>query len=58
MRTRQSICIKKARYATKADALEIAQRAGFPLHPYCCDRCGAFHLTSQTKGRRVERPVG
>jgi hypothetical protein len=58
MRTRQSICNKKARYTTKADALEAAQRAGFALHPYRCDRCHQFHLTSRTKGRRVVRPVG
>ena len=57
MRTRQSICIKKVRYATKADALEVTKRAGFPLHPYRCDRCHQFHLTSRTKGRRVIRPV-
>ena len=57
MRTRLSICIKKARYATKAEALEIAWRAGFTLHPYRCDRCHQFHLTSRTKGRRVIRPV-
>ena len=55
MRTRLSICIKKARYATKSDALETTQRADFPLHPYRCDRCHQFHLTSRTKGRRVVR---
>ena len=38
-------------------ALEIAQRASFALHPYRCDRCHQFHLTSRTKGRRVPRPV-
>ena len=57
MRTRLSICIKKARYATEVDALKIAERADFPLHPYRCDRCDQFHLTSRTKGRRVVRPV-
>ena len=57
MRTRLSICIKKLRYATKTDALEIAQCAGYPLHPYRCDRCQKFHLTSRTKGKRVARPV-
>jgi hypothetical protein len=56
MRTRLSICAKKARYATKADALEVAQRADFVLHPYRCDRCQQFHLTSRTKGRRMVRP--
>lgn len=57
MRTRLSICIKKARYVTKADALEVAQRADFALHPYRCDRCMQFHLTSRTKGKRVFRPA-
>ncbi|MEQ1538573.1 MAG: hypothetical protein ABL928_06580 [Sphingorhabdus sp.] len=57
MRTRLSICIKKARYATQADALESAQRADFDLHPYRCDRCHQYHLTSRTKGRRVMRPI-
>ena len=57
MRTRLSICIKKARYATQADAQEIAQRADFALHPYRCDRCHQFHLTSRTKGKRVARPI-
>jgi hypothetical protein len=56
MRTRLSICIKKARYATKADALDIAERVAYPLHPYRCDRCHQFHLTSRTKGRRMARP--
>jgi hypothetical protein len=23
------------------------------LLPYVCDRCGRFHLTSRTKGKRV-----
>jgi hypothetical protein len=58
MRTRLSICIKKARYATKADALETAGHADFALHPYRCDRCMQYHLTSRTKGRRVVRPSG
>jgi hypothetical protein len=57
MRTRQSICIKKARYPSVEDALLIAQRASYPLHPYRCDRCQQFHLTSRTKGRRVVRTV-
>ena len=56
MRTRLSICIKKVRYVTKADALEVIQRADFALHPYRCDRCHQYHLTSRTIGRRVVRP--
>ena len=55
-RTRLSVCRKKARYPTDADALLTAQRATVPLHPYRCDRCLQFHLTSRTKGKRVPRP--
>ena len=55
VRTRQSICIKKARYATEADALAAAVRADFPLRPYRCERCWQFHLTSRTKGKRIPR---
>ena len=57
VRTRLSICRKKARYPTKADALLIAQRAAHPLRPYRCDRCQQFHLTSRTKGKRMVRSV-
>ena len=58
MRTRLSICRKKARYPTEAEALVFAERVPFLLHPYHCDRCDQFHLTSRTKGRRVVKPVG
>ncbi len=57
MKTRLSICRKKARYASAAEAITAAVQAGFPLYPYRCDRCQQFHLTSRTKGRRVVRPV-
>lgn len=57
MRTRQSICSKKARYATEHDALVVAARADVPLRPYLCDRCRQFHLTSRTKGKRTPRPL-
>ena len=57
MRTKLSICRKKARYKTEAEALTIAQQAPFPLHPYHCDRCQHFHLTSRTKGKRVVKPI-
>jgi hypothetical protein len=53
MRTRLSICLKKARYLSEQDALLIAERAGIPLRPYRCDRCRKFHLTSRTKGKRL-----
>ncbi len=56
MKTRQSICAKKAGYANQAEAIEAASCAPFPLHPYYCDRCWQFHLTGRTKGRRMRRP--
>ena len=55
MRTRLSICAKKVRYASEAEAIAAALRADFSLRPYCCDRCRKFHLTSRTKGKRVLR---
>jgi hypothetical protein len=58
MHTRLSICARKARYRTEQEALEIARKASIALRPYRCDRCGQFHLTSRTKGKRVPRPVG
>jgi hypothetical protein len=71
MRTRLSICMKKARFPSARDALLIAERSAplilspsershrqvnGPLRPYRCDRCRMFHLTSRTKGKRVPRP--
>ena len=58
MRTRLSICAKKARYASEEAALLAAGRAGLPLLPYRCDRCRLFHLTSRTKGKRRPRQMG
>ena len=57
MRTRLSICQKKARFQSARDALLIAERSTVPLRPYRCDRCRKFHLTSRTKGKRVARPT-
>jgi len=53
MRTRLSVCRRKARYASAEEALAAARGFGLPLLPYRCDRCGRFHLTSRTKGKRV-----
>jgi len=55
MRTRLSICRKKARYASEALALEALFRAAIVLRPYRCDRCRQWHLTSRTKGKRIPR---
>lgn len=58
MRTRLSICQKKARFQSAEDALLIAERSAVPLRPYRCDRCRLFHLTSRTKEKRSVRPQG
>jgi hypothetical protein len=57
LRTRLSICAKKARYATEAEAMAAIATATITLRHYACDRCGQFHLTSRTKGKRIARPV-
>jgi hypothetical protein len=56
MKTRLSVCARKARFATAADARRLGATADVPLRPYRCDRCGSFHLTSRTKGKRIARP--
>jgi hypothetical protein len=62
MRTRLSICVRKMRFGSEADALLAAEGAGLPLRPYRCDRCRHFHLTSRTKGKwmplRLQRTAG
>ncbi|WP_168711537.1 hypothetical protein [Sphingomonas sp. PAMC26645] len=52
-RTRLSVCRRKARFVSEADALIVAQIGRVPLRAYRCDRCLQFHLTSRTKGKRV-----
>ena len=58
MRTRLSICARKARYQSEQEALLVARNASIALRPYRCDRCRQFHLTSRTKGKRIARPGG
>ncbi|MFZ5748285.1 MAG: hypothetical protein ACOY45_11605 [Pseudomonadota bacterium] len=53
--TRLSVCSRKRRFASEADALAVAARADYPLRPYRCDRCGHYHLTGRTRGKRVPR---
>lgn len=57
IRTRLSICLRKKRYATESEAQSAAERTGWLLRAYRCDRCGQFHLTSRTKGKRIPRPT-
>ncbi|HZU63133.1 MAG TPA: hypothetical protein VFF98_05580 [Novosphingobium sp.] len=52
MRTRLSICQRKRRYSTQAEAIAAALAAPFPLRPYRCDRCLGYHLTGRLKGKR------
>ena len=52
MRTRLSICRRKRRFASAAEALAVVG-AETLLRPYRCDRCRSFHLTSRTKGKFV-----
>ncbi|GGZ01587.1 hypothetical protein ACFSTD_08850 [Novosphingobium colocasiae] len=33
----------------------MAEQAPFPLRPYRCELCRAWHLTSRTKGMRLPR---
>ncbi len=56
MRTRHSICTRKARYRSEEDAFRAISAADIQLRLYRCDRGDHFHLTSRTKGKRVKRP--
>lgn len=56
VRTRLSICKKKHSYRSEEEALAVARRAEITLRIYRCDRCRLFHLTSRTKGKRIESP--
>ncbi len=53
MRTKLSVCNRKRRFASHGEALAAAAAAQIVLRPYRCDRCGQWHLTSRTKGKRV-----
>ncbi|EJU12217.1 hypothetical protein LH128_14886 [Sphingomonas sp. LH128] len=55
MRTNPGVCQRKARYASEAEALEVAARAPFPLRPYKCGLCRKYHLTSRTKGMKLPK---
>ncbi len=55
MRTKLSVCNRKARYESEQEALLAAERSGLTLRPYRCDRCWQFHLTGRTKGKWMSR---
>jgi hypothetical protein len=56
VRTRLSVCARKASYRTVEEALAVSVQSGLDLRTYRCDRCGLIHLTSRTKGKRIPRP--
>jgi len=58
MRTKLSVCRRKARFPLEREALLFAERTGLALRPYRCDRCGQFHVTSRTKGKWLPRGAG
>ena len=47
MRTRLSVCRRKARYESREQALAAAAGFGLALRAYACERCLRFHLTSR-----------
>lgn len=51
LRTRASVCERKLRFASEAEARAAAERFALDLRPYRCDRCARFHLTGRTKGK-------
>jgi hypothetical protein len=57
MKTRASVCARKAHFADEEDALAAACQSGLELRTYRCDRCHHYHLTSRTKGKRRPFPL-
>jgi hypothetical protein len=55
MRTKLSVCLRKRRFASAADAVASVVGTELDLRPYRCERCRRFHLTSRTKGKRPPR---
>jgi hypothetical protein len=43
--------MKKARFASREEAVATARLSGLSLFAYRCDRCRLFHLTSRAKGK-------
>jgi hypothetical protein len=56
VRTRLSVCARKRRFESEADARLAAAEDDLPLRPYQCDRCRHVHLTSRTKGKWMPQP--
>lgn len=53
MRTRPAVCARKRRFASEAEANEIAAAARVTLRPYRCTLCRQWHLTGRTKGMKL-----
>jgi hypothetical protein len=56
MRTKLSVCLRKTHFASEGEARRASARTDYLLRPYRCERCRQFHLTSRTKGKRIQRP--
>lgn len=57
MRTRLSVCRRKAAYESVDAAMAVAAAFDSGLRAYRCDRCCRVHLTSRRKGKRIPRPA-
>jgi len=59
VRTRLSVCARKARYPSLDAALLALEKSGWELYPYRCDRGAHFHLTSRRRGKfaRPKQPL-
>jgi len=53
MKTSPGICQRKRRFATRAEAEQVAAGAAVTLRAYKCALCRQFHLTSRTKGMKT-----
>ena len=53
MKTTYGTCARKKRFASRAAAETVAERADVPLRAYKCELCHQFHLTGRTKGMRL-----
>lgn len=51
LRRAEALCLTKAAYTTRPEAVAFARRRGFTLTPYQCPWCGFWHHTSYDRAR-------
>lgn len=44
------MCLGKACFVTRREAMTLLKRNGFRGKPYQCQLCGFWHITSKNKG--------